>query len=97
MRKTIVLSEEAKEDIFSLWQYINEDNPAAASTLVAKIFEAFDLLSDFPLSGRACPEFTSDIRVRFVKKYAILHRLSEESLEIIRVLHTARDIRNIVD
>jgi plasmid stabilization system protein ParE len=48
---------------------------------------------DFPLSGRAREELAAGLRSYFVRpRYHIFYRVKGEQLEIVHVLHHARDL-----
>jgi plasmid stabilization system protein ParE len=46
------LSPRARRDLFEIWDYIAEDNAAAAERFELAIFSAFDLLAVSPLAGQ---------------------------------------------
>ncbi|MGJ5065746.1 type II toxin-antitoxin system RelE/ParE family toxin [Bradyrhizobium oligotrophicum] len=78
------------EDIFS---YIHERNPAAASSVVARIERLTSILADFPLAGHITDEpevrVLSVVRYPFRIFYAVDAALDE--VIILHVRHTAQD------
>jgi toxin ParE1/3/4 len=51
-------------------------------------------LGTFPASGRVVPEFDVEtVREIFVQPYRIWYRVHETSVEILAVIHGARDTR----
>ena len=91
---------EADSDLFEIWSYIARDNPDAADRVEAAIYEACTLLAQSPLSGQVRKEFTSrPVRFWIVPRfpnYLIVYRPDARPLEIIRVLHGMRDVRQIL-
>jgi plasmid stabilization system protein ParE len=69
------------------------DNPNAADRAVGHIGAGFDRLVRFPLSGRGREELAAGLRSYFVRpRYHIFYRVKGEQLEIVHVLHHARDL-----
>lgn len=89
------LSPLAEEDLSDIWQYIAEDNECAADGTIRKIFEALELLTKAPLMGRAREELLPNIRSFGMSPYVIFYCPSPAAIEVIRVLHGARDIDGI--
>ena len=85
------LRRRAEEDIIEILDYIAIANPKAAVTFYEKISRLFDLLAQFPEMGRERTELLSGIRSMPLGNYVIFFAIKEE-LEIVRVLHGARDI-----
>jgi toxin ParE1/3/4 len=53
----VIWTEPALSDLEAIADYIALDNPAAARTLVQKVFERVGQLAEHPLSGPKLPEF----------------------------------------
>jgi addiction module RelE/StbE family toxin len=53
----VVWTEPALSDLEAIADYIALDNPAAAKTLVQRIFDHVGQLAEHPLSGPKLPEF----------------------------------------
>lgn len=91
------LSRQADRDIQSICEHISEQDPAAADRLEDRIHESLELLAQFPGMGHTRPD-VKDKRYRFwaVGKYIIAYRFEKE-LVVVRVLHGARDFRNLFE
>ena len=50
------------------------------------------MLADYPDAGRMRIEFDARLRAFSVDQYLIFYRVSPGILEIVRILHAARDI-----
>jgi plasmid stabilization system protein ParE len=90
------LTPEAIGDLFEIWNFINQDNPKAADRVEEAVFRACDLLADSPLAGRVREDLTS-LPLRFwvvqpYSKYLIVYDPEKKPLQIIRILHGARDL-----
>jgi len=82
----------ADDDLDEIWLHIAQDNEPAADNMIRKIFDAIGLLTEQPLMGRARDELWPQIRSFVVLPYVIFYRLTPEAVEIVRVLHKARDV-----
>lgn len=88
----IIRSPLAKADIVEIWAYIADDNPAAADRLITRFDEVFRRLLAQPLIGKATEELGAGVRFFPTGSYLIFYRQVDPNIEIIRVLHGARDI-----
>ena len=86
---------EAERDLLSIWRYIAEDNPTAATRLLLSIDEKCTLLADNPQLGPARPDIAPDLRYFTAGHYLILYREVPDGVEIVRVLHGARNLTAI--
>ncbi len=89
----------ARDDLNSIWDYYAVDcqNPDAADRVRDELFGAFDKLARTPGLGH----FRSDLArepLRFwkVRRYLVIYRSERRPLEIVRVLHAARDLEAIL-
>jgi toxin ParE1/3/4 len=88
---TIVWSPEAIEDLISLRAYIAEQSPAGAQRIVLRILHDIEhLLPDNPQMGRSgrVPGTRELIVPR--TPYIVPYRLVSETIQILRVYHSAR-------
>jgi len=84
-------TQEARDDLSAILEYISRNNPNAARQVVAAIERATDRLSQFPQSGRlGAVETTRELvipRLPFIAVY----RVANEAVEIIAVFHAAQN------
>jgi len=83
-------SDEAEEDLISIWGYIAANNPPAADALLRKIDEKCTLLTHYPELGQERGDISDGLRHFPVGQYLILYRARPTTLEVVRVLHMAR-------
>lgn len=74
------------------WLFIARDSISAADRPNDDLLAAFKLLAEFPQAGRERPELGVGIRSRPVQSYVIFYRETPTQLQIVRVVHGARDI-----
>jgi toxin ParE1/3/4 len=101
MTGRVVLRQDAENDIDGISDYIAHDNLDAARRFREMVRKEITLLSEWPLMG-ALRDFPNPrlqgIRswpVKHFMNYLIFYRPIENGIEIIRVLHGARDIERI--
>lgn len=87
------LSDEARADLQEIWVYIAKDNPAAADTLEADIYEACELLAKNPRLGHKRPDLTDEPVLFWPVRghYLVIYQRESKPLKIVRFLHAARD------
>jgi toxin ParE1/3/4 len=95
--KRFKLSPEAARDIREIWTYIAQDDIRAARRVRLKIYDACQWLAQNPRSGRRRDDLT-DKPVLFwtVDSYLIVYSPERRPVEIVRVLHGARDIAAVL-
>jgi toxin ParE1/3/4 len=79
-------------DADEIWMSIAVDSEGAADRLLTRIYDAEQRLADFPQMGRERPDIASDARSWAVGNYLILYRIAPDAVEIMRILHGARDL-----
>ena len=89
------ISPRASEDLTEIWSYIADDSVANADAFIDKLYETMEVLSRQPGSGRRREELASGIQSFPFGRYIIFYRAVTSGIEIVRVLHGARDIENI--
>lgn len=95
--KRFVLTPAAKADLIDISDYIKYDSPTTARRVVAEIRKAMRHLAEMPGIGHI-REDLADESLRFwpIYSYLIVYRPETRPLQIIRVLHGARDVRRIL-
>jgi toxin ParE1/3/4 len=86
---------QAEEDLIEIWIYIAQDNPGAADRVLDEIEERFHALADNPLMGRLRPDIAPELRYFAVGKYLILYCAVPNGVQIVRVIHGARDLPHL--
>ena len=76
---------------------IARDNPAAADRLLETVDEKCRLLARMPEMGRQRFDLAQNLRSLPVGDYVIFYRPVPDGIQVIRVLHGARDIPTLFD
>ena len=85
------VSDDARSDLDDIWSYIAQDNVEAADRVIHAIVARFSKLAEMPHMGRLREELSLRLRSFPVGRYIIFYRPAENTVEIARVLHGARD------
>jgi toxin ParE1/3/4 len=92
-----MLSAEALQDLQDIWDFIASDNAPAADKLENGFFEAFEMLAKRPRMGHTRSDLTErDVRFWPVSSYLIVYRSIPTALQIVAVLHGARDVTEVI-
>lgn len=86
-------SHEAAQWLKEIYEYIAQDNPAAAGKVVSGIYEKAQILRDFPEIGykyREEPE--GEIRILLYGHYRIAYLITDDPIDILGVFHGALQI-----
>ncbi|MBA7530389.1 hypothetical protein ES705_22595 [subsurface metagenome] len=80
-------------DLESIQDYIKKDSEYYANHFVERIIEAVESLEKFPEMGRKVPEAEEEnIRELLFHNYRIIYRVGTDSILILTVIHSARDL-----
>ena len=89
----IRFSDQARKDLAEIWDYIATDNVAAADRTVDRLLLACGAFVENPDLGRRREEFRPGLRSLPIGKYVIFYRTDPEHVDVLRILHGAREIR----
>ena len=95
--KSFILTPRAEQDVSDIWDYIAADSIEAADRVLAVLEKTLHRLAKNPGIGHM-REDLADRRHRFflVYSYLIVYRFETQPLQVIRVLHAARDVQSIL-
>lgn len=88
----LLISPQAEQDLVDIWLYIANDSPTNADRFLDYINEQALHLVELPKSGKLRPELAQALRCFPVEKYLLFYREQDSTIELVRVLHAARDI-----
>lgn len=88
----ILRTPESRRDYVEIWSYISVRDLAAAERLVRRFDATLEVIASAPNMGRKVEELAANLRSFPVGSYLIFYRPLDDGMELIRVLHGARDI-----
>lgn len=89
---TVLRTSQAHLDLVEIAFRIAGENPAAAARWLDLIDEKCQLLARMPELGRKRPDLAPELRGLPVDNYIIFYRPMNDGIQVIRVLHGARDL-----
>ncbi|HVC92065.1 MAG TPA: type II toxin-antitoxin system RelE/ParE family toxin [Pirellulales bacterium] len=103
MGKQVLKKPEVWNDLLSLADFISHDSLSAASRFLDAAETAFAFLAEHSEIGTLCQFKSAETRglrqwrVAGYEKHLIFYRPIDDGIEVIRVIHAARDIPAILD
>lgn len=92
----IVHSPAAEDDLLEIWVGLAANNVSAAERLMDDLDAATRLMAMQPLIGKARREFGVGIRSFPVRGYVLVYRPILGGVELVRVVHGARDLERVL-
>jgi toxin ParE1/3/4 len=93
----VVIRPKAIEDLSEIWAYIAKDSLRQADAFADAIDCEIRDLARHPLIGRARSELLTDLRGLPFGRYVIFYLPRKRGIEVVRVLHSARDLGSLFD
>jgi len=91
--KRFNLSSEAAQDVEAVWQYIANDSTGAARRVRLRLYRAFQEPARRPRLGHRREDLTNKPLLFWpVGSYLVVYYAGVRPIQIVRVLHGARDI-----
>ncbi|MFY9978854.1 MAG: type II toxin-antitoxin system RelE/ParE family toxin [Candidatus Sulfotelmatobacter sp.] len=94
---SVVIRPKALQDLAKIWAYIGEDSPRQADIFAAALDREIRGLARRPLTGVARPKLFADLRSLPFGRYIIFYVPRKRGIEVVRVLHGARDLKPLFD
>lgn len=88
---------QAARDLGEIADYISARDPTAAGRVVEEIRQRCRALADMPGMGRPREEFAPGLRSSVVRKYLIFYRPDDKGIEVVRIVHGARDLPKLFE
>lgn len=92
MMLKLIISPQAREDLFDIWFYIAEDSTINADRFTAKIVKKYEWLTENSEAGVKCDDLLPGLRSFPYAKYMLYYRVKNNTLELVRILHGSRDL-----
>lgn len=91
----VVRSGLADQDLYEIWSYIEHDNLRAADALIDELTSKFEMLARHKGLGTTRPKVDPSVLIFPVGRYLIVFRRIDDGIEVVRVVHSARDLRKM--
>jgi toxin ParE1/3/4 len=93
----VTRSTKAQQDLEEILDYLDSQSMDASERFATKFDQACDLHAHNPLIGARSEEYAPRLRHFTVWNYAIFYRPIEDGIQIIRIIHGARDIPKLFE
>jgi plasmid stabilization system protein ParE len=95
--ESYIFAPEAVEDLQNIWDFLSLDSVPAADRQIEGLLEAFEQLGRWPGKGHRRADM-GDRPVRFWPEgsYLIVYREESSPLQIVAILHGARDVPSVI-
>ncbi|MFA7603536.1 MAG: type II toxin-antitoxin system RelE/ParE family toxin [Novosphingobium sp.] len=87
----------ARIDLRDIATYIARDNPGRSESFVEELIARIETVAARPSSFPARNEWGEGIRSALHGRYVIVFRVGDDLVEILRILHGARDINSLLE
>ena len=91
----VLISPKAEKDIDDIADYIALDHPERAVKFLRFLSKKLIDLASTPLIGRERPALELGLRSFPIDSYIIFYKPLDDGIDIIRIIHSARDIDHI--
>lgn len=82
----------AERNLLHIWIYLADHDPAVAERITERLRLRCRLLRSFREAGVLTPDIASSARALIEPPYLIVHRIGPDAVQIVRVIHGARDM-----
>ena len=88
----VVYTPEARADLREIALRIADRNPTRAFTYVDEVEATCLRIGEFPHAWPPRPQWGDSIRITIHGNYVIVHRVRDETVQVLRIVHGARDL-----
>jgi plasmid stabilization system protein ParE len=93
----VVVSAAAEQDLREIGEFVARDSPSQAARVVNAIADRAQQLAEAPEAFQLVPRYEHfGMRRRPYKNYLIFYRVAANAVEVVRILHGARDYEHIL-
>ena len=89
-------TEQAKEDLVCIWEYIAQDDPDQADHWLTRMDGVCAKAADFPQAGRTRDDLCFGIRSVVAGDYIVFYQPLDGGIIVTRVLHGSRDLTEVL-
>ena len=95
MTRSLIISPTAIQDLKNILNYFFERNVDAGENFANTFERKCQKIANFPNMGRSYAELSPVLRGIPIDGYIIFYTVTEESIEIVRVVSGSRDLNNV--
>ncbi|NNM70794.1 type II toxin-antitoxin system RelE/ParE family toxin [Enterovirga aerilata] len=92
----VIVSLAARKDLSEIADYIARENPRRAESFTMELVAAARAIAETPFAWPVLSRHrTAGVRRKLHGRYLILYRMRQDRVEIVRIVHGARDLRRL--
>jgi toxin ParE1/3/4 len=84
-------------ELLEIGNFIAADNPARATTFVAELIAKVAQIARTPAIYRKRDDIAAGVRMASHGKYVILFRQTTDAVEVLHIVHGARDLKTLFE
>jgi toxin ParE1/3/4 len=88
---SLIRTSTADRDLFEIWVFVAKNDLTAADRLIRRLDDRFRQLTSQPKLGELVRDEPVSLRRTIVSPYLIFYQVCDDSVRIVRVLHSARN------
>jgi toxin ParE1/3/4 len=93
----VIITSAARADLTAIGEFIERENPARAATFLEELVGRCEDLAHSPLRFPLLPGHEADgVRRRVYRDYLIIYRIHKDRVEVLHVIHGARDYQRLL-
>jgi toxin ParE1/3/4 len=93
----VIVSAAAEADLEAIGDWIAQDNPDRATTFLLELRDACSTLAQLPERYSLVPRYEHmGVRRRVCGNYLIFYRINRREIEVLHIIHGARDYESIL-
>ena len=85
-------SQQAEDDLQSIWLWIARDSVDAAEAFLDRMIERISILERFPEAGPRRDEIGVGARALVAERWLVLYRTTADGVQVVRIVDGARDL-----
>jgi toxin ParE1/3/4 len=90
-----IFSPRSQRDFAEILDFLGKNDPDSALDFITRLQLMCERLAKMPELGRKRDDIKSGYRSFPIERYIIFYRMTDEGVEILGIVHGARDIENI--
>jgi toxin ParE1/3/4 len=95
MNRQCIISPTASRDLATIIDYFLTRNVEAGDKFTVKFEQKCRNIANFPMMGRTYPELSPSLRGVPLDSYIIFYQVTDDYIEIVRVINGYQDLRSI--
>lgn len=95
--RRVRLTPAAREDLDAIWSYIAKESPDAADRFLRRLSDRMNQLPRAPYVGERQDRYREGLRSIVEGAYVIFYLPTDDSIDVHRVLHGARDLPQLFE